>query len=369
MALTKTVNYVQNSPQLLGFNNEISGTSGTITVSINFDKRGGSLSFPYYGSAYASSTSDSCGGLNDQWYVTGTEAEVNEVLNQLEWFPAAYDAANLPQNQTSLNRSMGDYTGELLIETENRQNNASFAVGDVFKINNGNRIGEFDVTAIETIKSQYRLYGAEKYRTGYEWAVPYECLLQDDTGATIDSIVDCAIINPAGSYLMNITVTSEIDGIVGSGTVTMVGGLFVPEPYFIDFPPAEIQLLENQDFVSTPLGQIAQTNNELVTVQVLLKRFESDPDFDGDVDMNKPSYIPRSDTREQYSCFNTVRVDNRVSEKPAGDYIWWQFYGSPQQCNAALRSLKFSQNSDRSLLVETRIVNSRARIYYTRGYN
>ena len=84
MALTKTVNYVQNNPQDLGFNDEISGAVGEVTVTIGYSDKGGRPSNGFSGSTYSSISNSDCAtdsGINE-WSVTGTEAEENAIHNK-----------------------------------------------------------------------------------------------------------------------------------------------------------------------------------------------------------------------------------------------------------------------------------------------
>lgn len=368
MALTKTISYVQNTPISLGFNNEISGTVGEVVATITWDNWGGFVPNVVIGTKSSSSITTECSAsaLPNTWIATGTEAEVNSMLNQARWFPAAYTTPNLTQDLRSLDRQMGDFKGELLVEVKNVP---IIALGDIYRFRtDGVKSGDYKVTAIEPSKSQFRVYGVPVDSTPYTLTTPYSTELLNSSDLKIANIVDCAIINPHGQYLINISI-SDSSGIVATGTITLIGRLFVKEPFFTVLPTNSIAIPDNV-FTQIPLGEIAQEDGDFVTVQALLKRSENDPEFSpdgGNVAISKPAYISVDRT---LGCFSSVRVGDRVSEQPIDGFVWWQFFGSPEQCNKALNSVAFKRAADEGdLIIETRIVNTRNRIYHSRGLN
>lgn len=362
MALTKTVNYTQNVPVDLGYNNEISGTTGRVTVVIDFETKAGSLNVPSSGIANSVVISQECGDLMNfkKWQVSGTEAEVNAVLNNLFWYPAVYEAYNEVQDSNSADRVYAEHKGEVLLETEN---NNALSVGDTFYLSLNPEPGAglaypYKAVAMENTKSQYRVYGMG-LQIDIEDLEPYKYALISD-GVARDFINDVSITNPNGRYELKINVSDD-NGEYTNATTTLVGSLFVAEPYFTVDPPTFIDSVSS-GWYPLNLGQVAQTDDELIEVQVLLKRLPADPLFDGDVTTNKPSYI----LDDSYGCFNTVRVGSRRSAYGTGP-VRWSFYGTPAQCNAALNAVEIRVNSAREFIIETRIINSRSRIYYTRG--
>ena len=376
MALTKTVNYTQNVPQALGYSTEVTGTAGVVTAIIKFNARAGTLNVGTYGSSqslvHGFTTED---GFGYTWEIVGTETDVNAAINNLEWIPRAYNDPAIEQNYISQDRSVSEYKGELMIEVEDRNNNFAFVLGDKFYINNTINDTMFTVVAIEETLAGKRLYGMwdDDYKMtefSFGGITPYLSTLKQEDGTLIDYIVDRAIINPHGRYELDIEIFD--DGVsVDTGTTTIQGTLFVPEPQFSVSPPTSIP------GVSTPttsewtpelnLGTVTQSNNELISVQLLMKRDQNDPAFTGNFVKNSPSYISDS----SYGEFSVVRVDDRQSKNDPGGVVRWEFYGTPAQCSTALSKVQFYQpkSNVKDFYLETRIVNGRTRISNSRGYN
>ena len=394
MALTKTVNYTQEIPQALGYSAEITGTAGVVTAKIQYNNKMGRLKTGTYGSSESFIWGNgTCAGLGNNWEISGTETDVNAALNDLVWYPRTYDDAAITQDNLAVDRLVTDHKGEVLIEVEDRASNFSFVVGDDYAIYNGSAYIELVCTKVETTLSGKRIYGvyANEYDLvpGYDGitASMYDSKLTSLTPTVeIDNIVDYAIVNPHGDSDLVIEI---LDGVSAhdAGTTTLVGALLVPEPYFVTPPPTTIAGVGGDAWtVGVSFGEIAQDNNEMVVVQLLLKRDQNDPDFSGvsypndhpdypgtdpdtvgDVTKNKPSYI----TDESYGVFSVARVNDRqarcVSE--AGE-VRWEFYGTPAQCNNALKYLQFYQKAPyRDFYIETRLITGRSRIYNHRGYN
>ena len=104
------------------------------------------------------------------------------------------------------------------------------------------------------------------------------------------------------------------------------------------------------------------------TVQFLMKRIEADPEFDGDIDSNKPSYIQDN----SYGVFSEISFDGYTSEGGSGA-VRWSFTAPLDKCNTALRDVEFytpqegSGGKVRDFIIETRIVMEQSRTYYERG--
>lgn len=374
MAFTKTVNYVQNVPVALGYLDEVSGTTGDVTVTIKFNSKAGRLSTEDIGGVSSKIGGTGCAlGGGNEWSVLGDIAEVNSLLNNLSWLPAAYDDANIQQNFLSEDREVATYRGEVVVETRNRNANAAFALQDKFKLNNSGVITTYTVSAIETSNSNYRLYGtldngygtADNYGPDYKDIEIYTTTLTDESDTLIDNITDYAIINPHGQYFLEIEVTDD-NGVFSNDITTLNGSFFVKEPYFDVYPPLEVYSNGPDTWTPVNLGRVDQLDNERISIQVLFKRFDNDPSFDGDIATNTPSYVKDG----SYGCVNNIRIDDRISESYEDGVVRWSFYGTPIQCTQALEQLQiYSPPVAYEFLIETRIVNGRARIYNDRGYD
>ena len=374
MALTKTVNYTQETPQALGYSTEITGTTGVVTAKIQFNNKMGRLKTGVYGASESFIHGNgTCAGLGNNWEISGTETDVNAALDDLVWYPRTYDAGAIAQDVKAIDRDPGDHKGEILIEVEDRASNFSFAVGDDFAIFTSPDYIEFVCTKTEETLSGKRIYGVLKAEydltaEDYTNVVMYDSkLVQLTPTLEIDNIVDYAVINPHGDSDLVIEI---LDDAVqhATGTTTLDGALLVPEPYFTTPPPTTITGVGGDDWtVGVSFGEVAQVNNEMVTVQLLLKRDQNDPLFDGDVVKNKPSYV----TDESYGVFSVSRVNDRQSQcVTAAGEARWEFYGTPAQCNSALKYIQFYQKTPyKDVYIETRLITGRSRIYNNRGYN
>jgi hypothetical protein len=365
MSLTKNVNYIQNIPTSLGYNNEISGATGLVEVFMRFNPVAGKVvTESFRPSSLLTEICDDGASTEPPTFnilnISGTQGEVNEILNSAQWSPGVFPSYNKEQDPIAVNREYDDFNGELLVETTLP---GSFAIGDTFKLV-GATTTEFIVSRVETTKSQYRVWGipVEGQKIPSDIA-PYDYSLMTEDDVLVDYIVDFAISNPAGTFPIEITATHNNGVALTSGITTVVGDFFVGEPYFSTKPPPEI-VPDGGEWFQLNLGEVTQPDNDMVEVQILMKKFPLDPTFDGDELKNKPSYI----TDNSYACLSTVQVlTNRgVLGKP-GEEVRWRFYGTPAECNAALSSIRMKLTTDKEFLMETRVINGRSRIYNTRG--
>lgn len=437
MALTKTVNYTQEVPQSLGFTNEITGTTGTVTATLQYNNKMGTLKSSVNKELTKIYGCDAIGGdwTGGTWEIIGTEAEVNAALNALTWIPKTYADAALEQDAHSEHREVTDHEGECLFQIEDRFGlfgASGIAIGDPFYVRTVGVDNEFlDKTAqyictkIETTLSQTRVYGVyalpyelekaignKRVQNRHKLVKPYVSELIGPDGTTvIDFIIDYAIINPHGDSDISIDIFDDAV-LHDSGIVSLVGSLFVPEPYWVTDPVAIVDGSPGSCSVEFNMGTVAQANDDLLAVQLLFKRHQNDPNFDGVVQDsnnpplvgNKPSYIMDN----SYGIISTARVGNRTSEnfvptedipavgktaagitydleagewykKPEipgkdaipgkGSIVRWEFYGTPAECNRALSKLRVYSFNDSDFFIEARIVTGRSRIYRDRGYD
>ena len=347
---------------------------GNVTAKIDYNNKMGRLKTGIYGSSESFIHGDAtCAGLGRHWEISGTATDVNAALDDLVWYPRTYDAGAITQDHLAIDRDPGDHKGEILVEVEDRASNFSFAVGDDYAIYNGAGYINLICTKVETTLSGKRIYGVlvDEYDLTSDpfTTVPmYTSQLVSLTPTlVIDNIVDYAIVNPHGDSDLVIEI---LDDAVqhSTGTTTLEGALLVPEPYFTTAPPTTIAGVGGDVWTTAvSFGEVAQVNNEMITIQLLLKRDQNDPLFDGDVVINKPSYI----TDESYGVFSIARVNDRQARciSEAGE-VRWEFYGTPAQCNSALKYLQFYQKTPyKDFYIETRLITGRSRIYNHRGYN
>lgn len=378
MSFNKTVNYVQNTPVSLGYANEVSGTTGNVTAKITWNAKGGRLNAETINGVSANLGGQSCTpGFANTWFAEGTEAEVNDLLNGLIWYPKAYEDANIEQDFLTADREISEYQGELLLQCDFSDSANLIAEGQTVLISKGTPYAiyvEYLVTRVDSdleriyvvLKDGYannEAYNGGSYKNN---PVLYSSKLCNDSREPYGYIIDAAIINPHGDYNIYVEIRDDVD-LHDSGITKVKGSLFVKEPYFTERPPASYSSNGLNTWTPIPLGTVAQDDEQFISVQLLIKRAFNDPAFDGDDLTNKPSYVEDS----SYACFNEVRVNGRISTAYPDGVVRWVFFGTPADCSIALQQLEiYSPPSNaKSFFIETRIVNGRARIYNDRGYD
>ena len=371
MALTGTVNYTQTIPQSLGYGaSEVTGSAGTVTAKITYNAKMGRLNTGVYGASesfmHGAATCDELGG---EWEISGTETDVNLALAALKWIPRTYDDAAIVQDTKAMDRAYADHKGEALFEVEDRLVIFNFSIGEVFAVYTGADYIDYVCTKIESTKSGKRIYGV--YTKDYTLNTDYTTVSLYDSvlvkyGPTleIDNVVDYAIINPHGNSDLDIVINDN--GGDAFYTTTLNGSLLAAEPYFSVAPPTVVVgngLGLWSDAVS--FGTVEIIGDEYVTVQLLLKRDQNDPAFDGDVVKNRPSYI----TDDTYGLFSVTRIGNtQAACFDPGSEVRWEFYGTAAQCTLALKYLQFN-SLGADVYIETRLIVAESRIYNHRGYN
>jgi hypothetical protein len=372
--LNKTVNYTQNVPVNLGYNNPITDV-GSINVQIQFrDKMGKFETSTIDGvSSTIYNPGSSFGTMT--WAVTGSASVVNKHLNSLTWTPASYEAAAIEQDFLSIDRDPGDHRGEILIEYDGDPFVTPFTSFTVSAHPN-----LYIVTKTENTLSQNRIYGV--LGTPYNGEMCLTPPVFDNVsiysntitiGSQTRRILDYAVVNPHGD--LNLAYSITVNGSATyNGTISLVGQFLIAEPRFVTKPVGTF-LSSSAKTQYIPLGTVAQDQNQLISVQLLMKRNINDPLFDGDYGQHRPSYIKD----HSYGRFSTVFVGERQSEAYDSGEVRWSFYGTPEQCNTALSQVRYIQPAQtfcgtvtmtpRDFYLETRIVNGKSRIYHTRGYD
>lgn len=378
MALTKTINYIQQQPISLGYTTEINGASGVVKVTILYNGKMGRLTVGAAG--VTASMLSGCAaeeGYAGRWTVEGTQNDVNTALNALSWIPKVYDDVAIVQTYDTEFREYADFKGEVQLEISDRLGNFAFVVGDTFKIVDpvsGTSI--YTTTRVDTtLTAGARIWGtldddyliSDASGSPYKTITPGSATLLDENDLIIDYISDYGIVNAAGKTLLEVTVTENGGSPFSTDTVTMDGSFLAKEPYFSVAPPVSIVGGTYECYRWTydlDLGTIAQDDNQIITVQLLMKRSENDPLFDGDIEKDKPSYI--ADTT--YGAFSTVRLQDRQSKFYPDEIVRWEIMGKPADCNLALKQIQFYEPAVvRDFLIEVRIISSRTRISNSKG--
>lgn len=377
MALTKTVTYTQTQPVSLGFANEVVGTTGTVTVNIDYLVGMGKLSTGTYGASKSvASGIANYTGNSGKWTITGTLADVNAALNDLKWQPRTYPDANIVQDPRAP-RAYTDYNGELVLEIYDPtdfigQNALSFSQL-TFPDATGASL-EITRLVAGAVANTWLVHCIVKGRDLVDGFSQNSKLTRNTTtfryastsnGSVYFPIFDYSFQNPVGESNLAISVLDD-GSVHDSGTVSLTGEYLVPMPTFTQNPPATLTYSAFMNNIG--MGTVANSTNELIGVQLLAKRYPSDPTFDGDVATNTPSYI----TDNTYIKFGNVTIDNRSSKTFDDGLIRWEFYGTPSQCSQALEEVsgittKYNNTTSYDFFLETRIITSKARVNYSRG--
>lgn len=405
MAITRTINYTQNVPITMGFSNVVT-SSAAASVYINYwdanaDNKMGSIYF------------DETAGVSITYYgistdptvfrgitLTGNQADLNTCLNTAYYKNHFYSAELVAQDLISQNRLLPtDCRGEMQIEISPDCVHG-LNVGDYCRLPNA---GRYLVTKIDSTNSAIRMWLA--FRGDYNqndtyFASAYKLpaignYLQTINSVNITPIIDISYNNPHGDYNVSMTVYDSANTTLDSGVISFVGSFFIAEPYFSTQPSSTLALVTPDNSYPFNLGSvIAQADNNYQSLQLLLKYYENDPSylgvtvhtalpgypsggtadaqlqFIGDAinakaKMSTPAYV----TDNTMGQFGNGQVDVRISTSPASGVVRWHFYGTPAECNTAVKVMTYYRPASvtKDLKLETRIVNGRTRIYSARG--
>jgi len=407
MAITRTINYTQNTPVSLGFNNILGSTATSVLIDFwNFggDMKMGTFKFDETDGvtiSYTSVTTDPT--IFSSIRLSGTYTAMNTALNSAIFQPNFYSAETITQDLLSQDRTLPtDYRGEMQIQIAPGATHG-LAIGDHCRIKKDNLpTTRFLVTKIDSVNSATRIWLTLRndYAVNETWysssyknvgltSASSTCYLQTDASVNITPIIDISFNNPHGDFTIPITVYNSSVTAIDSGTISFVGSFFVAEPTFTVQPATAITNATTVDsstyiYMGT---QIAQVDNNYQSVQLLIKLYENDPAYTnssaispsstdaflqslGDAinakaKLNIPNYI--SDT--SLGQFGIVQVGQTASQSPTSGVVRWHFYGTPAECNTALSKIDYFRPVSviKDFNIETRIVNGRTRIYSSRG--
>jgi hypothetical protein len=420
MAITRTINYTQNVPITLGFSNYLSNAT---TASVEFLFSNSSKAQMGYISTTATagvsvvnktfSTSTSSPYFTSTT-LYGTMANLNTALNTALYQNHFYEADTTTQDFLSQNRTLpSDWRGEFQIQI-NPNIAHGLSVGSLCQLSSS--LGyDYTVTKIDSSNSATRIWFiyANNYdlstvnynnahslvgisndaagnapQTGTVTKTYNSYYLQTSTGTNIAPINDISYNNPHGDYSITMNIKDGSGTVLETGTISLSGTFFIAEPTFSSLPPTSISATSLDTVAICNFGQIAQTNSNYQSVQVLMKYAMNDPQylnvssysllngyngtlqFIGDAINAKASLdVPRYIIDESYGTFTTVNINNSVSVSPPTGIISWYFYGTPADCNYALTNVYYYRPPamSKDFNVEIRIVNGRTRIYGSRG--
>jgi len=341
-------------------------------------------------------------------YIEGPVASVNTALAGAAFRSNFFEADVLDQNWISQNPAVPpDHKGELCVQI-NPSIVHGLAVGDFVCIStaiaNSTASGRWLITAIDASNSPTRFWLA--YRGGWDtddryFSSSYKnvsigAYLQTTARVNIAPIVDVSYCNPHGTFTVPANIVNATTSVVEeSGTITFVGSFFIAEPTFSTAPPASVSAATENSWYFADMGRITQADNNYQAVQLLIKCFENDPRYLGVTSytqlpgypisgtatqknafvgaaiearavLDTPTYI----TDDSYGVFGSVQVDERISKQYSVGVVRWNFFGTPAACSEALRRCTYyrpNTSTPADIIVETRIVNERTRIYSSRG--
>lgn len=426
MTISRTINYTQNVPISLGFNNYLTNTS-TSSIEFSFSSPAKAMmgfisvtptpGVTVTNQSYSTSTSSP---YFIKTTLTGTMADLNTALNTAMFQNHFYEAETLSQDFVSQNRTLpSDYRGELQIQI-NPNVVHGLTVGGTCKLSSpGYPAYTYTVTKIDSVNSPTRIWlsftaaydistkyysnaqthvgiandaAGNTIQTGTVSKVYNSYYLQTSAGVNIAPIVDISYNNPCGNFLGGMMVYSNTSSMLEGGTFYFVGSPFAAEPTFSTSATA-ITSYEDT-FVQCNLGQIAQVDNNHQSVQVLMKYAMNDPQYLNVSAYTSLSGYPTSGTLEQQlqfigdaihakasldipryipdtycGVFTMDQVNESTSVSPSSGVVRWHFYGTPDECNLALKNLYYYRPAGftKDFNVEVRIVNGRTRIYGSRG--
>lgn len=406
MAITRSINYIQNVPISLGFSNVLtSAPTDVVSVAVDFatpisDSKMGRFIFTDVEnvtvnySYFADGTTNASG-----MKIIGTTTDVNTLLNTMQFVNHFYDADNLDQDFLTTDRVLPtDKRGELMIQISPDAVHG-LSVGDTVKIESS---GLFTITAIDSVVCATRIwmvynrdYDISSMYYGSEFTSPaIGKYLQTSGAVNISPIIDIAYNNPHGQVTINISASYVSSGIqFDSGTITLNGSFFINEPTFATLS-GDIPVTAPETGTYINFGSIAQAEGNYQSVQVMFKYLENDPKY---LSVDSYSLLPgyptagTEDEKQQFigdailakAKLNTAvyisgtavgnlgitQSQDRIADAPSADLIRWHFYGTPDECNNALSSVYFYRAPGviKDFKYEVRIINGRTRIYNARG--
>ena len=426
MAITRTINYTQNVPITLGFSNYLTDSTATsieFYFGEPFKAQMGFISVSPTSGVTVTNQSTSM-SANSPYFIStmlsGTMSAMNTALNTAIFQNHFYEADTLTQDFLSQNRTLpSDWRGELQIQINSNvahglsvgsycQLSSSlsydYAVTKIDSTNGGTRIwlsyvNNYDISTTYTSNAQ-SLVGicsdaaGNAPQTGTATKSYNSFYLQTASGTNIAPITDVSYNNPHGDFSITVNVRNSSGTIIETGVISFVGSFFIAEPTFSISNASFINSYAPTTFTLCNFGQIAQTNNNYQSVQLLMKYAMNDPQylnvsvytslsgypstgttdqqlqFIGDAINAKAALeIPRYIIDTSYGTFTMVQIGNSVSLSPTTGVVSWYFYGTPADCNAALQNIYYYRppGFGREFNVEVRIVNGRTRISSSRG--
>ena len=428
MAFNTTINFTQNVPVSLGLNNYFAPTPArNVTASFILDSvnQGGlnfaTIDIPEVPGASiitgrAAVNSSASGTIS----ITGDVAAVNTCLNGCMFKTISYSVEEINQEILAIDRELGNYKGEMLVQIPPGSDISTLAIGtpvtfstiSVFTDPATENLYRFTITKIDTVSSGIRIWmiynrdynlsdtvtGSVYNRVNINKAVttwPVNCFLQTLDEVNIGPVIDLAFGNAQGTLQFGFR---SVDGATTvDNTFIMVGKPQIAEPTFTQLPPATFPApLSNTWYQLPRMGIVAQPDNNYISVQLLIKTLDNDPQylevfsydslpgypktgteieklqFVGDLIHAKAALsIPQYYKGLNYGLFGDSQVDQRasVSYPNQEQEVRWSFFGTPAECNTALARIFYWRltGNTKDFEIETRIITAKSRIYNTRG--
>jgi hypothetical protein len=423
MAFNTTINFTQNVPISLGLTNYFAPTPARqVTANFLLDTVNvGGLNFATIDIPEVPGVTIATGraALNSSASATislvGDAAAVNTALNGCMFRTISYSVEELQQDVMSIDRALGNYKGELLIQIPPESDISSLAVGTAVTFSNmifpdpaTDNLSRYTITKIDSVSSPIRIWmiynrdynladvaaGANYKNVNTNKSVSAPSFLQKLDRTNIGPVIDMAFGNAQGTLQFTFR---TVDGATEDNTFIMVGKPQIAEPTFTQLPPASASApLGNTWYQLPQMGRIAQADNNYVTVQLLIKLLTNDPQYLDVFDYTAlPGYptngtelqklqfvgdkihekarlsIPKYATSLSYALIGDSQTDRRasVSFPNQQQEVKWSFFGTPAECNVALARIflwRYIGNT-KDFAIETRIIDAKSRIYATRG--
>ena len=413
MAFNRPLNYIQNVPTNMGFSNLFAGTpSRTVSVVFNMiphspgTAKMGRIIFPITDGL---TIDESKRNLNNPWHsqytITGNVTDINVALNAAEYVSHYYAIDDTSQSFLLVDRTVGDYRGELCIQVTDDTDLSSILEDSFIRLSTHTPQAYYIVTRVDNRPFQKRIwcmfgkdYALDDLMNGsqYKKAAIGMYVQNYSTGANIALVTDISYQNPYGNYYIYV---NTIDGTTEQNTLKLVGAPYIDEPSFLTEPIASVPASATDTWhdigtEAAPWASIAQPANNFVSLQLMIKILESDPKYLGvDAYTSLPGYPSGGTVDDQllfigdaintaatpgkaiyitdhtYGIFGDVQIDARTSVTNVYSEVKWVFYGIPADCNVALKRLTYFRPSGltKDVGVETRLVTNRSRIYRNRG--
>lgn len=419
MPFTRNINYTQNVPVSLGFvvSHFNPSPSRTVTARFVLDQYypcGGQMGYVSIPDDPALTIQSGRSAVNSSGsaslVITGPVANVNAALAAATWVSRAYDIEDVDQDVMALDRSVGNYQGEMQIQLPANVDTTALVVGNQLRFSTIPGTGtsyQFTITKVDFTNIPVRvwcifnrdynladLHLANTYKTvKITTSTTSTCFAQTVGGVNIGPVIDMSFSNAQGYISI---LFREEDGGTVDNIINLNGSPLMAEPVFTTSPATSTSASSTNTWYNlSSIGQISQADNNFQSIQILVKALENDPNyldvtdytslpgypssgtdiqkaqFIGDaIDAKASLCIPKYITDNSYGTFGDGQVNDRASvSTTATGHVRWSYYDTPAGINANASRVYYYRPAGfiKDFKIEVRIVNGRTRIYSSRG--